>query len=1673
MEYVDECNNCDEKENCKNDANDEPCGYGCGSGVLDDSNLNVLGHLRPTNNGCALGQLCVHSFELAVVCNTVYDPSGNVLCFSNEQSNFCKECALVNSLGEGVTIGEDQRTVGAACNLGQSQTCGSTCESGEIGCVENGTCGNGNNDFINVAVCAGLVVAILIFISNGVSSVGNGNDNVGRRHYELAAFNCNCITGGGAVNSGVNLNFVGVTELVGNSNGDLGACKSIGLINGCVAVGVYGVVAVINSTVEVDGAGAFNQHLDGVVGNELAVHILPNIAGNFTVNGQLKGCELTVSPFSNGLFVGLNSLFVNLEVYGDLGFVVVYPEQGDIFNTELGANGILIEPVPTVSGGGLVAENAFNGGCVCIKDGVGNGLVECAVYIVVNVVNASLCKVLNGYCLCRHYKSLVIVINTIDLGLFVCNTLESCTLELCNKCLACFVPAACNVSCGCDRTYRKLGSVDGCGVNANETIFGLNVEVVLVNKGYGGEVRSLEGNCFCGYGCVNYITIHIYKGLSIVGIDTCEGQNDLNLCAVLEVADIGEDTCKVEYELSCYSAAILGETKICKCSCGSVGKTNGISTCIGADECELCEHLSIESYLLSTLCNQNEVAVKSCYKVGSHCKAESCKVLIGDELVPVLCKENGASIVGENDLIVNTVNKAFNLECCVFGVLVKVELCGNNNVCGNVCVEYCFIPSKAVCITKDCFSVGKCGIERFNCNCKVRSVNAESNAFLNLFKGLCANDLALFVLYNEGDGVGLFFGDNRFIGIFGLFYGNVSLQSYVLSGHLGDDLAGCNVYPTVEAFNSGVVNHLGKIGACGQESGKDGCTVCSGVGYTVKIVYMNGNIKAGGHVSGAILEKEQESFLDHILLGFTDGYVRGYKVDSLIDCLFCKNFSIKGNGLCKYKGGVACIEVHEAVVSDNCAESGCEQTICNANGVALYKVVNTCCVLCLVNNCSVEECKRISGCSCLLEQILHIEVVACNVAELIDNVVNGVIKVAVNLCGQTVGDLLAGNCFELFYKYFEGGNGCKCIYEVLCFEVVGEVIAGYALNVREKNLCITGSECLAVYLAKECGINCFENSNDLFNGQFLSERDEIIGSLVVDSQNLILESVHFGIAGICESFKSQTHYACELGRNGNVSNELAVCQTNIANLAKQVGELCSCGADHIDAGSKNKVKVDFLGLLNLAVEVRNCKACGEQLAAVIKICELVESGNKVFEGVNKSCGKQLDVAFFVLCGNNNTVDLDLGDGLLHGSNNAEYLNEIGLDIEHTKKLLSDAGVVNNCYELLSINLVNESTNVDSLDKTFSVDNLGDNAIADDCLSDSLNVKGVNKSLKVGYVLDNGLVTANCSNCILKADSIDSCIVAFKACNNVGRSDGCVCNTCGDLILNEIGLNKVCITVISCQFIYADNVVGNQLGNGEDTVCKQFLDVANAIFNVVLQNFLSKTLSICFQESFQSISVGILACQGCIADYILDVIKICCCLNVDAVELYSLVDVNDSKQICGIKLKCEIHKNGCIIVNESVGIDVRDCGFDILFVDIVHKNVNVLNVGLQIHFLEQADQTLGIYACEQFVGIEASEKIFCIDIGNDRLSESNDIFLGENRKDLFLGQNVAKATAGGHTLEQSLNVAVLDVGQERLGINSNRNVGGRYVVVLRLVSFYVQPIVSKRTDRQNCQNSNEC
>ena len=483
MEYVNENDECKQQQNNKYDANDEPCGYALGSGVLDNSNLNVIGHFGPANDLCALGELCVHCFNLRVVCNAVYDPSGSILSSGHEVCCFCLECSLIQIAG--VTIGQYEVSLRVALNLVKNHVGAlSNLESGQIGCVKNGVCGNSNSN-------------VLVLNNNFLVTVNN-NDNVGSRHLEGAVGYCNFANGSLAISGGVNLNDSGVTGLVSGGNSDDGVENSVGRVSGYLTVGVYVIVTSIKYTLKGKSVLVCNDICQSQAGQSNTISGGPNVAGNLAIDVKLESCETVILlPFTDVDLIGISySNTVNFEVYSNLGCCIVYTEEVNVL-AEVAYNSILVEPIPTVCS--CVTLNvkildacnklSLLGIGVIVCNGILYGLVEVTVYIIVNVVNSRLNNVLGSNSLAGHVEleGSGGVLCTVNFGCNIFITGSTDHVQYYGNLFALCVPTF---------TANNIGVTIRNFVFVFQISFGSVLELILVNNGNGGEVRSVESNGF-------------------------------------------------------------------------------------------------------------------------------------------------------------------------------------------------------------------------------------------------------------------------------------------------------------------------------------------------------------------------------------------------------------------------------------------------------------------------------------------------------------------------------------------------------------------------------------------------------------------------------------------------------------------------------------------------------------------------------------------------------------------------------------------------------------------------------------------------------------------------------------------------------------------------------------------------------------------------------------------------------------------------------------------------------------------------------------------------------------------------------------------------------------------------------------------------------------------------
>ena len=523
MENVDQCNDCKDQQNCQNDANDEPY-INRSLNRLENCLENIFGDLNPLNELHACGNVIL-CLSLARVAYAVNDPSLGVFSSSDEQLNLCQECAFVNTCSsQNVTVGQNESTVFAALNLCESQACGSVCKSGQVGCIQRAACGNGNNDFLDIAVIAGLLVAVLIGVSQADCFVGDLNDYVGSGHYKFVVVYSYRFAHGRAINGFVNVDLCVVTDLVGYGNGDGIACFCIGYVNDCITVGIYVVVANVLFTVKFCNIAVQESELDecavvvdiickvGLLCKLVGSGGVPLVACCLAVDEVFELCNRAISQLNNGVLERLSKLnlcTVNVELYFDFGYAVVYPEQVQVTtNIERGCDILSTVPVPAVffciTCGALYSVHIK---LVEERVGLGQVVLKLTVYIVANGIDRSLCIVLNGSRCCGHcpFELACGVVNAVDLCSNVLVALLCLCLDGCGNNSACLVPVTVSavyffeILIGeslyfCNRTTQIKN-----GIGILEIRCGIENEVILVNESKVREVRSINGDLACAY----------------------------------------------------------------------------------------------------------------------------------------------------------------------------------------------------------------------------------------------------------------------------------------------------------------------------------------------------------------------------------------------------------------------------------------------------------------------------------------------------------------------------------------------------------------------------------------------------------------------------------------------------------------------------------------------------------------------------------------------------------------------------------------------------------------------------------------------------------------------------------------------------------------------------------------------------------------------------------------------------------------------------------------------------------------------------------------------------------------------------------------------------------------------------------------------------------------------
>ena len=763
---------------------------------------------------------------------------------------------------------------------------------------------------------------------------------------------------------------------------------------------------------------------------------------------------------------------------------------------------------------------------------------------------------------------------------------------------------------------------------------------------------------------------------------------------------------------------------------------------------------------------------------------------------------------------------------------------------------------------------------------------------------------------------------------------------------------------------------------------------------------------------------------DYLIINVYNGCKRCKSVE--IACCTVDNgfLYIISNFFYECECGVACINIAQAQVSKHGAVLACQETVCNTDAVALYKVVNSGCACCLVLNCSIEVCDRIVGSCCLVEEKFQIEFVTCNLCKLFDNVVNGSV---VSSCGQTVGDFLTGNVLELLYKRLESGNCCKFVNKCLCFEIIGEVITGYAFNVSEKNLCIGRSKSSVVCCAKGCGLYCVENDHDLFHSNAFYKCNQIAGALCVNVEDLILNKFNLGVVGFAHFAQSDTNNASDFGGEIDINNQCVVCKTDVAKLIHCIGKLCCGVANEFYAGSKNNVEVDLLGYslgtYHTVLVARNCKAGGEELAAFIEVCEILERRNCVVKSSNYLFGVQLN-AVSGLNSDNLTVELNFNKCCNNRVENVGDLIQIVFGVELFRIDLAKDGLSNACFvsnfdEFLEIDLGSNCAVVDILNKRVNIDNLGNFTVLEDFHCDAIDIQVAVSHVSFNVdVLDNCAITAKrfdncietevfvCQNCI-KDNTVVS--IFLEASKHICGCNFATFETCNDLSFNNTHICNVsvCAVIGSVQesidkCIYRNNVIADELVHGKDAVCGiQHISYINSTVNSDNFSrgkerryaFLAENHSVdikyaCCQEiRIESNNLGILHHSANVTAILHG--KLHCCHHTKLISNdggYSRGVSNVTQQSCGV-YTCEFSRSLCakscnnsLLVNDSKHL-VQEVGIHHLLFSHEDLESGLVNVGVS--------QFLITDGCNDEINLCSSCKVNAIQ-GFDSLLDVNEL-----------------------------------------------------------------------------------
>ena len=244
-------------------------------------------------------------------------------------------------------------------------------------------------------------------------------------------------------------------------------------------------------------------------------------------------------------------------------------------------------------------------------------------------------------------------------------------------------------------------------------------------------------------------------------------------------------------------------------------------------------------------------------------------------------------------------------------------------------------------------------------------------------------------------------------------------------------------------------------------------------------------------------------------------------------------------------------------------------------------------------------------------------------------------------------------------------------------------------------------------------------------------------------------------------------------------------------------------------------------------------------------------------------------------------------------------------------------------------------------------------------------------------------------------------------------------------------------------------------------------------DVVMQQMVN-IREIIMQIIRKSVFVDVVVKHYVDTDRIFYVIHIDRIRQINAFQLHYRIDIHDTRQRFRIQLKRQRNQFIGIIINQALGIDIRNRQCQIILADVFHECVIIKNIVLQIgEILDFLNQSIGVNFLQKLFNVKILHQELGIKIRNQLGNDFLQLCLWEDSSQLRPRKDVLQSLPRNPFDNCSL-ISGLEVFQQCVRIQRHRYSGSRRKgIIVNRILLRVQPCIRKNPQRQYRQRHDNC